>query len=410
MVRIALISDIHFGQYSRTDELSVPGEPIKDENAGGISLTESLISVLKEKNIQYLFIAGDLTSLGSPQEFSHCEKALLNIAEKAGISNDKIILGLGNHDVDWNIADLHLKYEDKPADFPHKLVKDKYREIAASASLASMKHLKQLSCNGPVPYSGVVENEHFIMFVLNSGCHCTRDQSFSRGKLDVNQLDWFELNVKKYNNDNRWKIVMMHHHPFNYSFPVIGPDVSTLEEGSRFLDIAGQNGIRLVLHGHRHHPRAETQMKSSWTYPITFICAGSLAVNSAHRCGEIPNTIHIIELYTEVGVLELLSFQFSSAQGWIPIKNNCPETPIDPRMLLGKIFTEDERIRAIQALSDKSLYENDGALELTWSNLDESLRFFPIDKLNELIKNQLPFDYKMIGNFPADVILIKKGG
>lgn len=49
MIRIALISDIHYGKLSRTKEFSVPGEPIKDENFGGESLTESLITVLKEK-------------------------------------------------------------------------------------------------------------------------------------------------------------------------------------------------------------------------------------------------------------------------------------------------------------------------------------------------------------------------
>ena len=403
MVSIALISDIHFGQFSRTDEFSVPGEPIKDENAGGISLTESLISVLKENNAQYLCITGDLTSLGSPQEFSHCEETVLSIAEKAGISRDKIILGLGNHDIDWQISDLHLKFKDKPSDFPHDLVKEKYREMAAKASLTNIENIPQAEKTGPAPYCGIVENKDFVMFVLNSGCHCTRDQSFSRGKLDTKQLDWFESTAKEYKADTRWKIVMMHHHPFNYSYPVPGPDASTLEEGSRFLEIAGQNGIRLVLHGHRHHPRAETDLKSSWDYPITFICAGSLAVNSAHRIGEIPNTIHIIILSEEVGILELISFQFSSAQGWIPIKNNCPETPIDPKMMLGKLFKEEERTQAIEKLS-----ELEG--EVAWSSLDDCLRFLTVDNLNRRIKTQLSATHKMIGNFPEDVVLIKKGG
>lgn len=70
-----------------------------------------------------------------------------------------------------------------------------------------------------------------------------------------------------------------------------------LEEGSSFLDVAGQNGIHLVLHGHRHHPKAETTFKNGWDHPITFVFAGSLTVNSAHRSnGYIPNILHIIEL------------------------------------------------------------------------------------------------------------------
>ncbi|MGI6498953.1 MAG: metallophosphoesterase family protein [Oscillospiraceae bacterium] len=404
MVRIALISDIHFGRFSRTAELSVPGEPIKDENAGGISLTESLISVLKKTNTQYLCIAGDLTSLGSPQEFFNCEKALLDIADRAEIPRDNVILGLGNHDIDWKISDLYSNFEKMPPDFPHDLVREKYREMAAQAALINIENIPPLNKTGPAPYTGIIENKDFVMFVLNTGCYSTRDQSFPRGKLDAKQLEWFESIAKEYSADSRWKIVMMHHHPFNYSFPIPGPDISTLEEGSRFLEIAGQNGIRLVLHGHRHHPRAETDQKNGWNYPITFICAGSLAVNAAHRHGEIPNTLHIIDLSDEVGVLELYSYQFSSALGWIPIKSNCPETPIDHKMLLGKIFDADKRIQAIKDLSEPA----EMVYEVTWESLDESLRFLPVDKLNQQITEQLSNTHKMIGSFPNDVVLIRK--
>ena len=52
MARVALISDIHFGLYSRTAEFSVPGEHIKDETEGGESLKTSVITLLKEKGIE----------------------------------------------------------------------------------------------------------------------------------------------------------------------------------------------------------------------------------------------------------------------------------------------------------------------------------------------------------------------
>ncbi len=206
------------------------------------------------------------------------------------------------------------------------------------------------------------------MFVLNSGWCCTRDQAFSHGKLDEDQFEWFASSLINYDKDNRWKIVLMHHHPFNYTFPVPIVDISTLEEGSRFLDIMGEKGIHLVLHGHRHHPRAETFQKNGWPHPVTFICAGSLAVNSAHRSsGEIPNTLHIIELSQSPGVLTLYNYQYTSAEGWIPIRNNCPETPLDAEMMLGKLFNEEERNQAILNLT--TIPDR----ELEWKDLDESL-------------------------------------
>ncbi|PYG85726.1 3',5'-cyclic AMP phosphodiesterase CpdA [Ruminiclostridium sufflavum DSM 19573] len=403
MVRIALISDIHFGLYSRTTEFSVPGEPIQDENTGAVSLKNSLISILKEANAQYLCIAGDLTSIGSPQEFAFCEDTVTSIAQEAGISKDNVIFGLGNHDIDWKISELYTSYKDYSSDFPHELVKDKYRRIAASASLINTSSALKFNRNGPAPCSGIIENDDFIMFILNSGWCCTQDQAVSHGKLNVDQLNWFEESVKLYRTDKRWKIVLMHHHPYAYSYPTPIFDISMLEESGHFLDIAGKNGIHLVLHGHRHHPRAETTQKNEWINPITFVCAGSLTVNSKHRSnGDIPNTLHIIELTDDVGVLKLLNYQYSPAQGWLPIKNNCPETPLDSEMMLGKLFSEDEIKQSIGNLKADT--------PLSWKNLDESLRFCGIDDLNRRIDEILSSTHKMIGLFPKDVVLIKNGG
>lgn len=403
MVRIALISDIHFGKFSRTVEFAVPGESINDKNEGALSLKNSLISTLKENNVQYIFIAGDLTSMGSPQEFHYCEQTILSIAQEAGIALERVFIGLGNHDVDWNITKLCDVYSKSTgADFPIDLVKEKYRRIAANASLHNMSHILQPKEEGPAPFSGIVDNNDFIMFILNSGWCCTHDQPFSHGKLTTDQLEWFKKNAEKYKTDKRWKIVLMHHHPFSYTYNTPGIDISMLEEGSSFLDIAGQNGINLVLHGHRHHPKAETTFKNEWKNPITFVCAGSLTVNSAHRSnGDIPNMVHILELTSETGVLMLHNFQYSPAQGWIPLKNNCPETPLDHKMKFGKLYESDVIDGAIRELTAH-------VEEIIWQDLDDCLRFLPIDELNRRVKSLITDTHKMYGQFPEDVVLIKR--
>lgn len=402
MTRIALISDIHFGKFSRTAEFSVPGEPIRDENSGGIPLADSLIDLLKTNNVQYLCIAGDLTSIGSPQEFSFCEHAILNIAERVGIPKEKIILGLGNHDVDWKIADIFNQYQTSETDFPDELVKEKYQRIAASAAAINIDSIPMPIPNGPAPFSGVVENKDFVMFILNSGCYCTRNQEVSHGKLDLKQLEWFNAESMKYREDTRWKIVLMHHHPFSYKYPIHSIDISMLEEGPEFLEIAGKNGINLVLHGHRHHPRAETELKNDWHNPITFICAGSVAVNSAHRSsGEIPNTVHIIELSDDVGVLKLENYEFSSSKGWHPLERNCPETPLDAKMELGKLFSTDVINKSIQLLPTAPAV-------ISWGDLDDCLKFMTLGDLNNHVKKHFSSTYNIIGTFPNDVCLIAK--
>ena len=95
MIRIALMSDIHFGKFSRTSEFSVPGEVIQDENRGAVSLQDGLIRILKDMAVEYIFIAGDLTSVASPQEFHYCEEKIISIADKISVPHDHILCCLG---------------------------------------------------------------------------------------------------------------------------------------------------------------------------------------------------------------------------------------------------------------------------------------------------------------------------
>ena len=404
MVRIALISDIHFGKLSRTAEFSVPGEKIQDENSGGESLKNSMISVLRQEKAQYICVAGDLTSVGSPQEFLYCQDMLLDLATQLDIPVQNILVGLGNHDIDWNISNLHEKFPSTDPEFPLERVKEQYRKIAASAPTINLESIPNPNIKGPAPFSGITETDSFVMFLLNTGWCCTQSQAISHGKLDETQLSWFRNEAAKYKTLNKWKIVLMHHHPFNYTYPVPGHDTSALEEGSNFLEIAGENGFHLVIHGHRHHPRAETTLKNSWRNPITFVCAGSFSVNSYHRSGgSIPNTLHIVALTDDIGVINLKTFQYSPAQGWIPLATNCPETPLDYTMRLGKIFSPKDIEKSIEKLSSI-----EG--ELKWDTLDECLQFMPYYRLNECIKSQLKASRKMIGLFPDDVILLERRG
>ncbi len=336
MSRIVLISDIHFGKFARSSEFSVPGSLIQDETVGGESLEKGLISILKEKEVQYLFIAGDLTSEGSPQEFYYCEKKIMDIANELQIPSKNIICGMGNHDVDRKISKLSDStiLPEMPKEVK-KLIEEKYQLIAASSAVCCLDVIQKPEMEGPVLFSGVVENEEFIVFVLNTGWQCSQHQEISHGKLAEDQLHWFNRACTKYLSDERTKIVLMHHHPIQYPFPTLGLDISMIEEGSELVDIAGKNGINLILHGHRHHPRAKTIMHDGWKNPITFICAGSLSVNAQHRNnGDIPNAMHILELEEAPDKFKLYNYQYSSAEGWIPFKKYCPETPMDANMLM----------------------------------------------------------------------------
>ncbi|MCM1154401.1 MAG: metallophosphoesterase [Roseburia sp.] len=404
MIRIALMSDIHFGKFARTSEFSVPGEPIQDENRGAVSLQVGLVKTLKDMAVEYIFIAGDLTSVASPQEFHYCEEKIISIADEIGVAHEHILCCLGNHDIDRNITKISdTVIAGTELEEVANVIKEKYNLIAASCATSNFEKLSLAEKDsGPAPFSGMYEEERFIVFVLNSGWQCAHDQDYPHGKLTSGQLEWLNQITAKYKSDPRIKIVLVHHHPFKYTYPLPTQDISEIEEGSEFMDIMNVQGIDIVVHGHRHHPIAKTIQIGSGTKPITLICAGSLSVNAPHRNnGEIPNTMHILELNEDDKSIVLYNYKYTGSEGWTKLKF-CNETPLDYKMKLGKIFTKEEIEEAILKLPENN------SIPISWEKIDESLQYITHKELNDKLQSLLSSKYKIVGAFPEEVFFLKK--
>lgn len=403
-MQIAFISDIHFGKNSCTSDFAVPGETQLDETSNSPSLLDGLAEIIRSNSASYLFIAGDLTSSGTPQELYYCKLALLKLAKMCNIDKNNILLALGNHDINWDIINLSEAY--KPiSDEVEEIISDGYQKIAAYAPKALLNQIINIEKEGPAPFSGIVESDYFITFILNSSCFCTGKQHNSHGRLDNTQLEWFDSNLSVYDSDKRIKIVLLHHHPFNYPYPVLGEDASLLEEGSEFIEIAAKHGINLVLHGHRHHPRVKTTIENGWKSPITFVCAGSVSVNCQGRnWGRIPNTAHIIDLTNGPQSFLIKTYQYSPSKGWVELKEYSEETPLDPCMKVGKVVDHvciHDRI--------KELIDSDNStIILHYDSLPDELYYCYYHDLNRIISELLSDDYNICGEFPDDVAIIKK--
>ncbi len=413
MIRIALISDIHFGKDGRGD-FTIPNESPKF----GVLSTEKtmgadLVAALQEQQPEYLFIAGDLTSIGSPAEYYYCEKKVLEIAKEVNIDNSKIIWCTGNHDNDWAISKLSDSYNSTAKaelynENIERICVDKYSQIAANVAENNIENLPFPLEKGVSPASGVYKDQHMIVFILNSATKCMHSAALDHGEITIDQLTWFENQLKNYENDSRWKIVLLHHHPFNYPYPEIGIDTSLLSDGSQFQEMAGKGGVHLVLHGHRHHPRCKTQNETSWRNPISFICAGSLSVGEKQRLdGSIPNVFHILELDEEqIGQLYFKSFEYLPGSGWAPVSKRGGTVPIDPIMRLGRIINNDELIASIESLAS-----NTGPVEsFEWDELNDELQFNPCDEVNSLIESTLKDRFIVKAKLPENLTIKRKGG
>lgn len=406
MTRIALLSDIHFGKFSRTNDFIVPGEnPISNAH-GEKSLKEELISRLKAEKVEFIIITGDLTSVGSPSEFNYCRLAIDEIAKKAGVSSKKVIISLGNHDIDWSISSLSSNHNNIQEHIQTEIAEN-YLSIAGSVANHWLPSMNNYKYKGPAPFTGVIENNDIIFFVLNSGWMCSQDLAQRQGKLADKQCDWLSKILIKYKDSQKWKILILHHHPFNYPYPKPTPDHSVLMEGPELSELIGKNGVNIVCHGHRHHPRVKTELENGWVNPITFISSGSLSVNVEHRTEDIPNLFHVIELDNDKSFY-LRSYRFNSMDGWTKLPQNNSHTPLDFEMFFHKPFIESDVQKSLEEIC--LLSDNDNSKILaSWKDLPKELKSIKLDELNRLLglecsKNNM----RKYGNFPNDEVLLLK--
>lgn len=416
MISIALISDIHFGKDARSAELSIPDQKIKDDVTGAKPLYGTLSEKLSAYKPQYLFCAGDLTSAGKPLEYKYCLEKLYKLAGDSGIPQENVVYCIGNHDVDWTLMDLvnsRDEYKQLEREFNDVEVSflEKYYSGISHAWLQNYPYLEGVStyCDifsstGPVPMTGIIERDDLMIFVLNSGFLCSNSQEFIHGKITFEQYEWLEEELKKRANKKVWKIVILHHHPFNYVFPIQLPEYSTLEEGPRLQKICGENGVNLVIHGHFHYPMAKTTRESNWNNAVTFISAGSLSVNYDERSGgNIPNTFHILQLMDYPNVMKLITYEYVLGDGWKKVSHNRKELPLDSEMFYGELTIDDERA--------KTLIRNFPTNRpITYEEIDKELKYLPPSHLNALLKEV--HGLNLSGSFPDRIQIhsSKEGG
>jgi len=248
--------------------------------------------------------------------------------------------------------------------------------------------------------------------VANSGFNSSHNQKYAHGQLGGEQFSWLKAALQGAKDTAKWRILLIHHHPFKYSFPTLVEDISCLEEGSELVDILGHSGIDLVCHGHRHHPKLFTELRAGWASPVTFLCAGSLGANATELSnGEIPNLFHIVSLNSRdslnsaaMGSVE--TFKYFSPEGWIPVENSLL-VPLDPLHHFGSVATEAEIGNDLRMVITNTIAT--GPLEPTvdmplLEALPYSLRCLPVDKLNDILKKEAnaTSSHRALGRYPDD--------
>lgn len=411
MIKIALVSDIHFGKDSRSTDFALPGQKIKDDVTGGEPLFGGLKAKLSEYKPNYIFCAGDLTSAGKPLEYMYCLEKLYELANEANVSNSNMIYCIGNHDVDWALIE-HASKKEEYKQFDREFDADELAFLGKYYSGISHSWLHNIpfvdgvvpyrdvfSSLGPVPMTGVIDRDDLEIFILNSGFLCSNQQDVIHGKITDAQCEWLEDELKQRYEEHaiskKWKIVILHHHPFPYSYPISYPEYSTLEEGPKLQELCGKYGVNLVIHGHYHFPRAETIQKSGWNNPVTFISAGSLSVNQEGRLsGNIPNTFHLIQLEEYPHLIKLITYEYAIGYGWHEVLYNRDTLPLDPEMFFGALTIDDQEAKDIISRLPMDR-------PISYEDIDPKLKYIFPSHLNDLLQDV--HGLNLSGSFPGRI-------
>lgn len=396
-IKMAILGDIHFGNKSRCKEFSIPNISNHTPVLTELSFKDATINILKDYKPNYIVIPGDITSTGSPLEFRYFQRILDEIKHATALSDDKILSCLGNHDLDWRVSSIISEdLKDNPAE--QNNANEAYQILSSYIANLFFK-TPNFSKTGPIPYSGIIENNEIVCFVLNTAHKsCKRNDKLYYGELGLEQLEWISKSCENYSSDPRWKIMIFHHHPKEYKWPHPFKDTSVLSEGADIIDVAWKYGVDAIIHGHRHHPQAESLLINRLVRdkPLVFICTGSLSVDIEHR-KEIPNSLHFLELNKSPrendSHIILRNFEYSQGDGWIPIRKNTKITPLDPEMLFYKFISESE----LSSIVRSYLNESNIARIPKWRDLNFGLRSLSLESLDSLVKETFSATHDICG-------------
>lgn len=289
-INILHLSDVHIGKSNAIQH--------------NIALTNDLMRAgLDIKKLQYLVISGDFTNAATAAEYETAAQLIDAIAKRFKLSNDRIILAPGNHDVNWESAEAAYEFRFM-RHFKNPPAKDDPDHIKSG-------ELGYLVCNEqryknrfdnfsafyekiygrpyPLEYGeqGIIhtfEKDRILFLVLNSSWQI--DHHFhGRANINMDALANALHQVLDSKYANWFKIAVWHH-------PVTGPEAMSEDA---FLQQLATNDFRLILHGHVHRPLEEVHRYDS-SRRIQITGAGTFGASPTHLVPGVPLSYNLIVL------------------------------------------------------------------------------------------------------------------
>ncbi len=254
------LSDLHFGRHHTRD---LNRQPLyADESSYEDEIAKLKADITRVNNAyrispDYIVVTGDIAEFSKEKEYQFAKIYLDEIRSACGLSSGKVLMVPGNHDINWNICQserLKMEALDRPFDYPYFVKFQLYQEFfnnfyrrGRDSDEEYPVFDERLFVNYPFLDQGIF----FIGF--NS---CVRESELTDdhyGWISVDQVNRAINECNRVDPDKRLLRIALMHHNYCRDSAYDNENLSDADD----IEIALANaGIKLILHGHQHVPKA----------------------------------------------------------------------------------------------------------------------------------------------------------
>lgn len=154
-------------------------------------------------------------------------------------------------------------------------------------------------------------DETWSVIVINSAKHHYTEDEARAGTFDAKAISALEKRLRCF--EGEVQMAVLHHHPILHSSR-LADSSDVLPTGDDLLDVLGSNGVKWVIHGHRHEPRFRRDTK----HDLVVFAAGSFSIVLTELSPITRNLLHLVQLELEGNLLrgEVRSWEFNRGYGW----------------------------------------------------------------------------------------------
>lgn len=316
-VNIVHLSDLHYGPTHYFSKLPLANDRIPEADRPTVEkyLVEALQLSPAQPPIDILVVSGDFTQTAQTAEFKLAERSLKKIIGAVNLSEERVVMIPGNHDVSWSIRRSDPN-EPALAFGPYMRFRGKFgNKLRANPEPHELyeihDYIKDLGC---------------VVLGLNSAV--MEEQDEHRGYIGETQLQSALTEVEQLCvGQAPIKIAVFHHHIM--PVPTVEADQArpeeTLRDVAKVKERLWAAGFTVVLHGHRHQGYEE-QISDGQQRSLVVIGCGSTGVEVRERGSQRLqfNRIQLQRSDKELTVrVRRVYFDVARTQ-WIPSEDHHP--------------------------------------------------------------------------------------